>query len=459
MAGFRWLIDRVSGRIRAWISPRPAAYSFTYQPTWTAVGESAPMGAAERRDEVAGEAPADAPLPILDLRLAANDPLAARRATAARRAALIAAFDGGHPVKRRAQLLDRDDKLDMLFDSVLDQGLHAIIHGPRGSGKTSLVRIFGDYADEQGAVVIYQSCEPTGAFAPLLASHLRHIPASVLRPGGGTAVTTFLARHPDFGPRALADLLAEWVSAPIILILDEFDRVEDAQAQAAIATFMKLIADASVPVRIILVGIAQSVDDLIASHMSLRRHMASVRISRLSDDSIAEIIEQGAVSSGVAFTADARNLIAQVAYGSPYHTRLFALNAGLAMLNLKRDAVDRSVALAGLSRSLDQWGELNSNDWALFQNLCDSEPAFRQQLVAIAQLAIRDNGLSSADLPISSDLAKVLDEALVHDAREASRMLFKDSLAPQFLLSLLALRDEQDLDIGAPVADAARKGA
>jgi len=51
---------------------------------------------------------------------------------------IITAFDSAHPVRQRKDLHGRDDKLELLFEAVLFNRQHAIIHGARGSCTTRL---------------------------------------------------------------------------------------------------------------------------------------------------------------------------------------------------------------------------------------------------------------------------------------------------------------------------------
>ncbi|MEB3026017.1 ATP-binding protein, partial [Parvimonas sp. M13] len=74
------------------------------------------------------------------------------------RALAVRLFGANQPVDNPRDLFGREAELRTLREAVLESGMHADIHGPRGSGKTSLVRVFGDMADARGATIIYLSC-------------------------------------------------------------------------------------------------------------------------------------------------------------------------------------------------------------------------------------------------------------------------------------------------------------
>lgn len=365
--------------------------------------------------------------------------MARRSASLQRRKAVINAFDAAHPVERRSDLLDRDDKLEILFDAVIDRQQHAVIHGPRGSGKTSLVRVFGDYADQQGAIVIYLLCEPTSDFATLLAPYMDFVPDYAL-------TTRSNLRESLSSPRALTSFLAESMTSQVVFIFDEFDRITDRALQDEMATFMKLLSDARVPAQLVLVGIASSVDLLIDSHLSLRRHLTAVDVGRLSDAGTREIIEHGAQLSQIDFDDDARDLIVQASCGSPYHVRIFAQSACMAMLRGGADRVDLDAAYGGLSIAVNAWGALNKDDFALFSHLCaTSAPGERAQLCKIATLGVGGSVLANvAGGPAQAAGAELLGDSVIRDADALGKLIFRDSLAPQFLIAMLLLAEKND---------------
>lgn len=349
---------------------------------------------------------------------------------------LIKAFDAAHPVARRGELRGRDEQLAALSDGVLDQRKHAIVHGARGSGKTSLVHVFADHADRQGLVLIYLSCDAHSDYVSLMRPFLRFVPTSSIPAGRERAFHAHAeALGTSFGPRALVSLLLELAPKPIIFILDEFDRVTDPAVQDAVATTMKLLSDAKAPVQLLVVGIARSVGELIEHHPSLRRHMTAVSVGRIDDGEIARLIEDGAERARMAFDPAARQLLVKASAGSPYHARLFAYHAGLAALADGHRQVDLAAAGAGLRRATREWSSVNEQDHSLFERLAGTDAASRDRIAQLAVLAAHGQDLSLDRLGGDGDPAmRLLAPALDGDG---TRPRFRDSLAPQFLLAML----------------------
>jgi len=381
-----------------------------------------------RLDPVDETLPAFRPAETVPARIA---PYLGTRAITAR---IVEAFDSAHPVRRRENLYGRDDKLESLCEAVLLSRQHAIIHGARGSGKTSLSQVFGDYADQQGAIVLYTACEAQASFGDLIRAYIPFLPDSCVALQDKATFSAERTNLPkDIGPRAIVDFLS--CLAPdcqIILILDEFDRVTDPEVNDQIATLMKLLSDARSPIQFLLVGIARTVDEIIVAHPSLRRHLVPIPIGRISSQDTFALIEKGAARAGVQFNDDSKAEITAISCGSPYHAQLFCYVAALEAVRRKCDVIDLDLTRIGMRRAFETWSKLNPDDAALFRTLASGSDDQVQAVRAAAFEAathdcLADNGLG----------AQLLGPALRQD-HEAGRFYFRDSAAPQLLLAMLA---------------------
>lgn len=353
--------------------------------------------------------------------------------------ALSLAFDAVHPVARRADLHGRDEQLEMLFNTVLQNGSHAVVHGKRGSGKTSLARVFGYHADCQGAIVIYSAAENAAGFAELFATLIEQLPQSCVRHSAReewAQLKSSLDRN--FRPRALVELLSEVSTASqIIYILDEFDRVTNLNVLEDISTTMKLMSDVMVPVQIVLVGIADSVEQLIHHHPSLLRHIGVVATGRISPDSTDALILNGARQAGLHFSEDSRDFIAEVSCGSPFHVRLFCQHAGIAALRAKRDHVDRAMARHAVENAIVSWAKANRADSQLLQKMAmEDVKAIRQTIQRLRNEAARDQ-VERGDALFGRSSSRTTDD------KSRFPFEFDNSVSLQFFVAALTLRLEE----------------
>jgi hypothetical protein len=346
-------------------------------------------------------------------------------------------FDSAHPVRTRDELFGRTDELNILISATLDLGQHVIIHGARGSGKTSLVRIYGDHADGQGAIVIYMACEPGATFAELVRPYLHALPAAALAPEERGRFRDALATLPEtFGPRAFVDLIAERVMGSVVFIFDEFDRITDPHVKAEVAVAMKLLSDSLASVLFMLVGIAHNVSDVIECHPSLRRHMRAVSLGRIEPDSVKALIDAGEASTGLTFDDDARWIVTRASCGSPFHVRLFCQHAGIAALARGSSSVSSSDARSGLHSAILQWAAMNNEDAQHFVTLVERD-ALLPEIERIAHAAALGDRLP-ADI---GNARALLGNALVAEENGSQSFVFRDSVAPQFLIAYAILAE------------------
>lgn len=368
-----------------------------------------------------------------------------------RRERVYDAFDSSMPVANRTGLAGRDRELERLSEAVLLRRSHAIVFGPRGSGKTSLARIFGEVADNLHALVLYNLASGDAhfddLFRPLLTELAGQLPAPV------AAMAERVAAGP-FNARALANLLVEaQPRQPVVLVLDEFDRVESQHTKAEVAALMKLLSDMRSNVRLLLVGIAGNVEDLLEGHPSLRRHLVPVPIGGIDIGSMQQLLEQLVARAGMTITAEAIELITSAAAGSPYHVRLFGLHAALSALAVGSAEITRPSVRAGLQEALMAWREVGG----VLDPTVVEELSRRTRLghataavcwMAITRLRVDRRELADSLAETFGDIGPeqardmadraiaLLRDDLPIKTADGSQLVFSDTLKPQFLLQI-----------------------
>ena len=200
--------------------------------------------------------------------------------------------------------------------------------------------------------------------------------------------------------------------------------------------------------QVVLVGIAGDVDGLIAAHPSLRRHIAPQRVSPIARPELELLLASCGDKAGLSITPEAVEALAGAAMGSPYHARLFGMQAALVTEAGGREQVTASDVEQGLASALDDWAEMSSASHGLFTRaLRDS--ASGRRMIALAGIVASQMSAISLErlLRVGSD---ILGEypGMEADASDALARLepaltptpggelwmFEDTLAPQFLL-------------------------
>lgn len=278
------------------------------------------------------------------------------------RLALRDTLGASQPVITRDRFSGRHDALMQLIAAIEQQRVHVVIYGERGIGKTSLAHVFADTAREARYIVLYGSCGTDGRFDEIFRAFAAKIPMLYHRSVLPTTAAVEQALHFDsllpggpFGPREVSDLFADVVGTRIVLILDEYDRIADANFRRDVAELIKNLSDRAARVQLILTGVASNLDELIGFAPSIRRNIIGLPMRPLNVGEVGEILKRGEVAAGLHFTEDAIKMIATMANGSPYLVRLLGHRAGMAAIDQRRTEVDEGHCKTAVERVLTDW--------------------------------------------------------------------------------------------------------
>lgn len=274
---------------------------------------------------------------------------------------LRAAFTPSHPISDATLFAGRRDLLLRLIHLIEDQKLHVVLYGDRGIGKTSVLRILSGLAREAHYNVTYASCGSDTDFDSLFRSLAREVPllfhadyepTSPQVEAGGV----FADLLPD-RPVTVADLTALFESVrgtQLLVIIDEFDRVESNRMREQVAELIKNLSDRGVPVQCLIAGVASNLTTLVSHIPSIRRNLIGLPIGPLAEAELREILENAAARSGVPFSEGAEAMMIRFANGLPYIAQLLGLHASLVAVQGGEGVVSESDVLAAVGHAVDE---------------------------------------------------------------------------------------------------------
>lgn len=247
---------------------------------------------------------------------------------------LNSSFSPSSPIDQRELFAGRVSQLMTVMNALNQKGQHAILFGERGVGKTSLARVLsgGLNVDGKPLLVASVNCDSSMGFTDIWRNALRQIRLTQVKPGVG-----FLS-EPSTQHVALADTLPQQLTpsdvrnvlaqlGKSLFVFDEFDRLQDANAKTLLADTIKMLSDYAVDSTILLVGVADSVDVLIAEHQSIERALIQVRMPRMSPPELEQVIEKGLGKASMTIGNDAKKKIVQLSQGLPHYTHLLSLSS------------------------------------------------------------------------------------------------------------------------------------
>ena len=292
-----------------------------------------------------------------------------------RLAALARVFTPSGPVSSRDLFQGRMDQVVETVTALQQPGQHVVLYGERGVGKTSLANLLREFVrNDPGARAsrsVRVNCSTPDDF--------RTIWSKVLREAGVDVPDDWRVRPPDADE--VRTLLAD-VQPALVVVLDEYDRVEDDDALTAMADTLKAMSDHLTPSKVVLVGVATSVEHLVGEHESVQRCLREVLLPRMSEAEMTDILDAG--FTAVTMTAEPAVVrrILRLAEGLPTYVHLLALEAGTRAIQDDRDQVVLADLDAAVVAATRRWSLLH--DYQTAVQSPRRENLFSQVLVACA---------------------------------------------------------------------------
>ncbi len=305
------------------------------------------------------------------------------------------------PVDERRLFAGRTEEIRLIVDVINQKGQHAVLYGERGVGKTSLANVVSTFlaGHPTGRVLAPRvNCDSTDTYATVWAKAFERMDGEITltrpaRQAGifsatGTQTTVDVSPTellgdpiaPDSVRRALTGLAQS--NLPIIII-DEFDRLS-AEPRRAFADTVKMLSDYAVPVTLLLVGVADSVEQLIEEHHSVERALNQIRMPRMPAVEIYEILELGLKELGMTIDPTARRRVGKLTQGLPHYAHLLALHACRTALDAQRLAVEPGDVSAAIEKAITGSQQSIQSDYEFAVRSSKKDSLFSDVLLACA---------------------------------------------------------------------------
>jgi Cdc6-like AAA superfamily ATPase len=221
------------------------------------------------------------------------------------------------PIDDDALFAGRLKQISDILDAVYEAGGHAVVFGERGVGKTSLSKIVEKKvaAAIPNLRVIPISCGMSDDFYTIWGNAFNDFNAQ-----GEDVASHFKGKsNPYEVYNALNDLDG---SKYHIFIFDEFDRVQDKNAVTMMADLMKHFSNHPINVTIIIVGVGNTLVELFGSHESVARCCAQIKMPRMSENELHEIIDNRFDRIKFTLDSEVRNKVTKLSQGLPGYVHL-----------------------------------------------------------------------------------------------------------------------------------------
>ena len=176
-------------------------------------------------------------------------------------------------------------------------------------------------------------------------------------PTGGTwelLISEFMNRNATpHSVRRLLDILDKTV----VVVIDEFDQIVDEGTVRLFASTIKNLSDNLSHSTLILVGVADTVDELIEDHGSIDRALVQILMPRMHESELTEIIRKGYELIGLEADAGILEHMGSLAQGLPHYAHRFGQEAGYSAVDRDSNRVEKQDAEKAIHRAISQTNE------------------------------------------------------------------------------------------------------
>jgi Cdc6-like AAA superfamily ATPase len=238
-------------------------------------------------------------------------------------------FSPTSPIKQKDFFYGRINQLNKIADAINEEGQHAILYGDRGVGKTSLANIMATSYTNLYPVKV--TCNRQDNFETLWQNALDNIQFSRKTDGIGfnpqqteeiIRIGNQLRGIKNVRPNHIVQILNSLPAGKLLFIFDEFDNISTLKTRTTFADLIKSMSDNNTNSTIVLVGISDSIENLIGNHQSLERCLKQVKMPKMKDEECEEIIINGLNKLEIGIDNKVKEKIIEFSSGFPHYVHL-----------------------------------------------------------------------------------------------------------------------------------------
>jgi Cdc6-like AAA superfamily ATPase len=286
-------------------------------------------------------------------------------------------FTPNKPINALDLFFGRKDIVKRVIESLNTPGQHLLLYGDRGVGKSSLANITAKILNMNDDFIkgklLIKRCSSSDSFLTVSQSLVQEycpnempreeVVTKTDKEGVGVNVVGIGAKR-DYENSSSKKYCHEEIKSPSdlanhlknktgLFLIDEFDTLALDEDKKKIAELIKLLSDYNSPFKIFIVGIAQSGTDLTAGHPSVNRCLKEIKLERMDDAEIKQILINGMKKLSIDVSEQVGKLVVDISNGYPHFAQLIGLKCAEEAVIKKISKITKSTLIIGLDKAVN----------------------------------------------------------------------------------------------------------
>lgn len=261
----------------------------------------------------------------------------------------------------------RQNEVAKIIESLNTTGNHILLYGDRGVGKTSLSTIACAILTSERYISNYyiKRCDSSDTFSSIALHLLDELGIECIIKKNKSWDFSFLWNFIRFNKGGNKEVVSSdnlnspsWVARRVnnisgVFLIDEIDVLSNFEDKKKIAELIKNLSDCNSGLTIFIVGISKTASELIGGHPSIQRCLKDIKLSRMTNSELADIITKGEERLGLKFERDVKKIIVRSSAGFPHFAQLLSLKCAEEVITKDISTVTMDDYKIAVKRAMD----------------------------------------------------------------------------------------------------------
>lgn len=304
-------------------------------------------------------------------------------------------FTPSSPVAETELFAGRRGQISKLCMAIAERGRHAILYGEPGVGKTSIAKLLQYFVPHTRRPVHYirKPVVSSDDYFSIWKEVFRNIKYSEISGDIAKEVLASDSYSEDIVPSDVVRELKNFGEACIpVIVIDEFQQLKDPESARLMSETVKAVSDEGVNATIIVVGVGDSVDELVRGHSSIIRCSEEVLMPRMNKDELQELLNMRIGQLGMSLEGNAKWKIIGLSKGLPSFAHALGRSSVYSAIDRKSLKITEADVNTGIISTIESSQQTLKFSYATATNSNHNRATFKQLITACALVRVDESG-------------------------------------------------------------------